>query len=281
MKDAVQTFKDLMGWIFLVGFILSFVAPAWGQIDCGAAITSDVTLNRDLECKVHGIIVGRDGVTLDLGGHTITGPGKGPWTWPGQATASVGVRVSGRKGVVVKNGTLKGFATPLLFEDSRESRAEGVVAMNGNYGIYLYRSSGITLSSVHATYNVYGIHLQDSDGNWIVRSASSRNGYSPGGYGMVLYRSNRNTITENSIENNETWGIWVINSRENIIYRNNLINNKPNAVDEPGANSWYNPTLKEGDFWSDHKGGRVYTLGGFGGSQDLFPLSEKLVFSGR
>ncbi len=46
-------------------------------ISCGDKITRDTTLHRDLvNCRSNGIVIGADGVRLDLNGHTIDGNGK-------------------------------------------------------------------------------------------------------------------------------------------------------------------------------------------------------------
>src|SRR5689334_6435329 len=56
-------------------------APA-RELACGTQITSSVTLANDLTCDPVGLVVAADGVVLDLGGHTITGPGAGTRHWP-------------------------------------------------------------------------------------------------------------------------------------------------------------------------------------------------------
>ncbi len=256
--------------------ILYLPSAARGQtIDCGATIVADITLDRDLSCKGNGLVVAKDGVTIDLGGHTMTGPGRGRWIWPGRATSSVGVRVTGRKGVTIRNGHLTKFATGVLLERSRNSTVDGVSTTYSHYGIYLYRSTGNTLSQVTVSHNVYGLHIHQSQENKIVRSDISRQGYSPGGYGINLYRASKNVVTGNNIERNENWGIWIINARDNLIYKNNLINNNPNAIDESGANLWYEPNLKQGNFWSDYRGKGYHSIGGFGAARDLYPFTEK------
>ena len=46
-------------------------------MNCGDEITADTTLDSDLiDCPNNGIVIGADGVTLDLNGHTIDGDGE-------------------------------------------------------------------------------------------------------------------------------------------------------------------------------------------------------------
>ncbi len=84
------------------GGLLAGAAPAAAAVTCGSTITTDTTLTTDLVCSGDGIVVGAPGVTLDLGGHAIRGPGMG-WTATEQ-----GVRVD-TPGVTVRNGRIEGF----------------------------------------------------------------------------------------------------------------------------------------------------------------------------
>ena len=66
-------------------------------MQCGDTITQDTTLDSDLlDCPGPAIIVGADGITIDLGGHTVSGQVFGP---------SVGN--SGFDDVTVRNGRLQ------------------------------------------------------------------------------------------------------------------------------------------------------------------------------
>ena len=49
------------------------------HLECGERVTEDVRLDSDLrDCRGVGlVIVAADGVTVDLGGHTIDGTGRG------------------------------------------------------------------------------------------------------------------------------------------------------------------------------------------------------------
>src|SRR2546423_10760933 len=46
--------------------------PAWASPSCGSTITTNTTLTTDLVCAGDGLIIGADGITLNLRGHTIT-----------------------------------------------------------------------------------------------------------------------------------------------------------------------------------------------------------------
>jgi hypothetical protein len=66
-------FTLLAVFALTVGMLAS-PASAEDPIECGDTITHSVTLTADLgPCPGDGLIVGADGITIDLGGHTLTG----------------------------------------------------------------------------------------------------------------------------------------------------------------------------------------------------------------
>ena len=53
-------------------------SPAMGrpEVNCGDTITEDTTLDQDLACPPgtgSAIVIGASNITLDLGGHTLSG----------------------------------------------------------------------------------------------------------------------------------------------------------------------------------------------------------------
>jgi len=50
-------------------------APLATSPSCGQVVTTNVVLTANLVCnETDGIIIGADSITVDLNGHTITGP---------------------------------------------------------------------------------------------------------------------------------------------------------------------------------------------------------------
>src|SRR4051812_37070218 len=76
-------------------------AHGHAPVACGQTITTSTTLSHDVVgCGATGLLIGADGVTLDLHGHTIRGT---------NAKGSVGVVVDGHTGVTIRRGTVSGF----------------------------------------------------------------------------------------------------------------------------------------------------------------------------
>jgi uncharacterized repeat protein (TIGR02543 family) len=72
--------------------------PAGPPVHCGDTITTNTTLSSDLSCPGGGLTIGAPGVTLDLGGHRITGSGAGNGVF------------SGMNNTTIRNGGITGFA---------------------------------------------------------------------------------------------------------------------------------------------------------------------------
>ena len=91
----------------LVGYALATAALAPRLPDaavsdplCGSVPTQSLRLTHDVACDNNGLKAGADGITIDLGGFTLSGLG---------TLDSVGVDADSHPGITVKNGTISGF----------------------------------------------------------------------------------------------------------------------------------------------------------------------------
>ena len=81
--------------------------PVSTSLSCGEVITKSVKLSANLDCKTDGIIVGGNGITIDLNGYTIAGPGP--------ASSKIGVMLANNNGVqVIGPGTIPNFQAGIL-----------------------------------------------------------------------------------------------------------------------------------------------------------------------
>ncbi|MCB9687393.1 MAG: right-handed parallel beta-helix repeat-containing protein [Alphaproteobacteria bacterium] len=122
-------------------------SPAQAQaLSCGAVVTTDVLLTQDLVgCTGDGLVVGADGITVDLGGHTISGT-------RGRRTA--GIRLDGVDRVHVQGGTIASFDLGIYVNAStnvtvdtmvvQSQRTDGVQVFNSQR--FLLRDSDVTSS---------------------------------------------------------------------------------------------------------------------------------------
>ncbi|MEK6227556.1 MAG: NosD domain-containing protein [Chloroflexota bacterium] len=253
---------------------------------CAMRVSESFTLANDMTCTGDGMVIVSDNITVDLGGHTLTGPGMGPQTWPLPQLDSVGVRVGGHTGVTIRNGKTTAFSTGIYFIDMMSSSIESVTTLRNRFGFYIHASQKITVKDSDVEFNIYGLHLQNSDDCILVNNLLARQTYnSPGGYGLYLYASSRNRVTDNTIDSNINWGIWFSDAKENVIFHNNVVGNNPPVSDNTeGSNVWYDKQSKEGNWWADYKGKDAdndsigdspYPILGPGGMVDPYPFVAK------
>jgi len=219
-------------------------------------VSESFILANDLACAGDGMVIVADNLTVDLGGHTLTGPGMGPQTWPLPQLDSVGVRVGGHTGVTIRNGKTTAFSTGIYFIDMVSSSIESVTTLRNRFGFYIHASQKITVKDSDVEFNIYGLHLQNSDDCVLVNNLLARQTYnSPGGYGLYMYASSRNRVTDNTIDSNINWGIWFSDAKENVIFHHNVAGNNPPVSDNTaGTNGWTVNPSKEGNGWADDKG---------------------------
>ncbi|QYG94918.1 hypothetical protein HC251_22440 [Iamia sp. SCSIO 61187] len=204
---------------------------------CGAVITADTTLAADIrECAGDGLVIGADGVTLDLGGHTIA---SGTDDTGGRGT--VGIRIEGHDDVTILGGTVTGFATGVGATDAARLALDRLTVSAGVTGVrfdrvrdgHLGRSSvagafdSILLlrsarNSVHDTVGVgdadtrSAIRLERSNGN-IVTDGTFRGSNGPN---IQLVGSHRNRVEGNDAGGSNTAGIELVGSHRNRVLRN-------------------------------------------------------------
>jgi parallel beta-helix repeat protein len=116
--------------------IAGLLATAGGNVAaddvCGTTITSDLKLDHDLACSGDGLVLGADGIRVDLNGHTLAGSGAG-----------LGVLVAARSDVTIANGVIRNFGVAVRMNTSigvivRQvqfiQNGEGIDAQAGSVG---------------------------------------------------------------------------------------------------------------------------------------------------
>jgi parallel beta-helix repeat protein len=178
---------------------------------CGATVTADVRLDHDLVCTGDGLIIGADGISVDLNGHTVTGPGSG-----------AGILVGGRADITIAGGVIRNFAVAI-----RLNAATGVVIRNTEFagnGEALDLQAGSIGNTVKE--NVF----RDSTIRAIMLRSNSRdndiksNILTGNRIGILVFGGIDNQIKDNVVSGSGLAGI-----RLNVIATGNVI--KHNTVD--------------------------------------------------
>jgi hypothetical protein len=248
-------------------------SPASAQpVTCGQVITQDTRLDADLDCFGTGVqaalLIGADGITLDLGGHTIS--------------ASRSIIDEGHDNVTIRNGTLSNDEGPLIKNASgtrlRNLRFEGIVVgldlVDAHHtdvrasefpGAVLYMedgssfnttarnrfsfSEGVIVIARGANHNRVvdntftgpedQIYLSDADDNQVARNRMSalHNGIT------LVAGSDRNTITDNVITaeiavSNISIGVSLSDSSRNVLLRNTTRGTRVGFMVNSGSGNW-------------------------------------------
>ena len=210
----------------LIGVLMT--TGAWGQaIIRPEIITQSTTLDHDVTV---GIIIARDGVTLNCANHKVS------------AGPRPAIEVIGRRDVTVRRCFVSESSVGLVIQDSRRStfernsvnnnveggfRVEGsegnifirnVVQDNGRDGFDLGRSNGnfFAVNSVNGN-AVNGIELDFSDHNIFVDNLLLFNGQ----HGFSLDDSNRNFFSGNTADRNGDTGFNIVRRNDENTFVNN------------------------------------------------------------
>jgi hypothetical protein len=178
----------------LAGWGSAFVGTAGAaHVACGQTLTANTTFDADVGPCDQGLVIGADNIVVDLAGHVLSGPGRPELDEPG-------IDTDGHSGVVIRNGTVTGFAAG--------------VAVNGG--------SGNTITGMLVQDNIGSLHDEGDYGD-----------------GIVLFFSNDNRITRNRVIHNGTYdGIGVLSGVNNLVENNLVYDNdivQTNAQNQPVA----------------------------------------------
>ena len=152
------------------------------SVACGAEITADTTLDADLKCSGGpALIVTADNITLDLGGHTISGDGTTTASHPGILLRNV-------KGVTIQKGTVQHFGAGVAIEGGANNVVQNMT-LQDNVG------------DADSDYGD-GIAISSSSGNKVQGNTVRRNGPFSG-ISMVGPSTNNqilaNVVTDNNM----------------------------------------------------------------------------------
>ena len=187
---------------------------------CSITIERDFKLENNLNCYSDGLIVSGNGITIDLNGKTITGPGK--------ALDYIGIGVIGTSITIKGPGTITNFHNGVGILDSNNIVINSINLQNSEIGIFSSDSSYIEISNNDVYSNNMGISAP-SNNNLILRNNSITNNEMSG---ITLAKTNQSSIETNNIEGSNV-GIYVDEaSNHNKITSNTLFN----AVDINNAN---------------------------------------------
>jgi parallel beta-helix repeat protein len=195
--EREKRMRRLLGLVVLAALAattllsLSAAQALGNHVQCGDTITQDTTLDSDLvNCPGDGIVIGADGITLDLNGHTIDGVSLDNY---------VGVRdFYGYKNTTIENGSLRDFGEAVSFWATDDTVLRGLGVDSVGQGLKLVNSHNAQIKRNRITGALYcGICVWDSF---------------PG----------QNLVKQNTVGNAGTWAIYVLDSVDTRVVSNEV-----------------------------------------------------------
>jgi large repetitive protein len=190
---------------------------------CGQVITQDTTLENDLtDCSGDGIVIGADGITLDLNGHTVEGSPCDTDCAPNRGIDNT----AGYDGVQILDGTIRGFAYSVALAGADENTLDaltvgGFPVVRSFIGVSLSHSFDNELDHISAFGGDPAVLLSASDGNTISRSSLDGGVSIRVGRSLALLDGSDENLVERSRLGGEG-GAAVFNSTGNRLIRNHL-----------------------------------------------------------
>ena len=195
--------------LLLLGAVPTAVL-AGGQPSCGDTLTANTTLTANLDCSGYNgtaLFMGKDGISLNLNGKTITGPTGNEGYY--------GVSTDGYHRTTVRNGKINHYYIGVYVSGSNRTLVQNIQMIGenlGDYGVYVYTGTRNTLnllniSSVEtAVYAEYDSRLTVSN--------STLSGGLGGGEGVYLYYSTADTVSNNHVTG--YYGTYEYRSHRNV-----------------------------------------------------------------
>jgi len=114
--------RFLISLFILVPFGIVLSSESKAEISCGQTITENTVLTEDLACDPdtdYAIVIGASNITLDLGGHTISG-----------YTPKTGVFTTNQEGITIRNGIIDGFNVGVYIDQANRVTIENLTVKN-------------------------------------------------------------------------------------------------------------------------------------------------------
>lgn len=200
VRKIVPAFAALAAALCLSQAVSAARAPS-SRVRCGATITADTVLRADVTgCAGSALVIGGDGVTLDLNGHTVQGA----------------VVANGRTDLQVRDGVVEG---DLQLQHVSRATVRKVRVRNGS--ITCLHAAGCTILKSSVTGG--GIAIVKSESGVPNRVRGNTVNGAPGA-GITASRTDTTSITANVVRNSGT-GIEASHAADLRIARNLVVDN--------------------------------------------------------
>jgi parallel beta-helix repeat protein len=256
-------------------------SPAGAVITaCNQTVTTNAVLNRDLICaqppagtptaltgSVDGIIIGANGITINLKNHTITAPPAfNAGTAQGVSSSNLngaGVLSVGFSNVTVENGKLTGWLTgvrmravearaatttapAVLASPNQQNTISNITipdcALSSSTTPPTATTRGIDLAEPGTNDNLVsnvsvsgndcgqGIRVHEAQGNTVTSSTFHVGAATTTGDGIAIDCGGSNTVSNDTISGNHRYGIELAQADDDTIGNNTIANNGSHGI---------------------------------------------------
>ena len=197
--------------------------PASASVSCGEVIKQSVKLTSNLDCKTDGLIIGADGITVDLNGHTIKGPGV--------STSKVGAMLSDKDNVnIIGPGIIENFQAGVLNTGGQDDKISAVTFTENQIGSFNTGAARTTIEDNLFFSNNLGVASHSSTDTHLITNLFKSNDLA----GATFVNSATNEVSFNTIQGSVSGLFFDGQSSDNTVNANNILNNK--GVDINNAN---------------------------------------------
>lgn len=212
-------------WLLVIACVSGPGAPAARATDlCGTTVVDHVKLSHDLVCSGDGLIVGANGIRIDLNGFSIQGSGTG-----------AGVAVSGYDDVTIAGGVIRQFAVGIRVATSTELVIKQIEFVANAEGI------DFQAGSIHNTVKDNAFRLSSTRAIMLRGNSKENdikaNTFADNRVGILVFGGVDNSIKDNFIAGSTLAGI-----RVNVIATGNVVKDNMIMSNAAGVEFLATPT---------------------------------------
>lgn len=193
------------------------------SLSCGQVIKTSVKLSSNLQCDSDGLLVGADGITIDLNGHTLTGPGADK--------SKIGVSLATSSGVTIQGpGVIQGFQAGVLDTGGQGDTISKVIFQDNQIAVFATGAKDTSINNNMMFDNDIGFASHSSTGTDFSQNMLNGNKLA----GVTLVNSPDNKVDTNTIEKSNNGIFLDAQSISNDVNTNTVLHNT--GVDLNNAN---------------------------------------------
>jgi hypothetical protein len=195
---------------------------------CGQTVNENVKLTANIECKGIGLLIAKDGITIELNGFNIS-------SISGSSPNKIGIFMRGENNVhIIGNGFISGFNYGVNIENGQNISISNINYKNNTYGILTHNSTGLKILNNQLDNNTYALSTNNDE-----LIAMERNSLDHNQFGVLFIYTNSSIFKNNNITNSER-GLSFDTSNGNIISSNSFSRNSIDINNSIGLTSTQN-----------------------------------------